>query len=402
MSEANCNILIVDDFKTNILYMQNILENEKFKICPCTDTDEAINIIGEQSFDLILLDIVMPKTDGYGMCQIVRKSEHNKHTPIIFITSQKEERNIIKAFELGGQDYVTRPFQEKELIARVRTHVELKKRREQLEFMNNNLNNLVDIQTQELNTMLEKLRESYEELKYAKKELESLEKIKENFLNIISHEIRTPLNGIMGFSSLLKDELTEFKYVNYLNMMDESVKRLEKFSLEALLITELKTGKYVINYEPIDLRFQIKELEEKHCKLIESKGLKIRCDLEIMNIYGDTFLIYQVLSNIFENAVICSPENGMIKITGIVSEDYYCLSIMDEGKGFPEFVFHNLEKSFINENFIDNNPGLGLYTAYTIMKFLNGDIKLSNNYYGGANVVIKTKLEEEKHRLLST
>jgi DNA-binding response OmpR family regulator len=126
------HILIVDDNFKNIQVLGNILREQGFDIAVATNGDEALDWVKTEKFDLILLDIMMPGMDGYAVCDTLKKSEKTKHIPVIFLTAKTDSESIVKGFELGGVDYITKPFNVSELISRVKTHVELKRTREDL------------------------------------------------------------------------------------------------------------------------------------------------------------------------------------------------------------------------------------------------------------------------------
>ena len=386
-------ILIIDDFQTNIEFIRNILEKEDYEIYSCYNSELSVEVISRLEFDLILLDIVMPKVDGYEVCKSIRKSKLNSNTPVIFITSEKNEESIIKGFELGAQDYIIRPFSSKELIARVNLHIELKKRSEELENVNSRLEDLVRMRTQELNSALTELNASYEYLKHAQKELELLDKAKENFLQIISHEIRTPLNSILGFTELLKDACMDKKYIDYLNIMNKSVKRLENFSMKALLITQLKAGLYHVKYSNTNLSQQIHEVIHLLDESIHKNNLKVKVEIDDFELNTDKHLLKHIIFNLFENAVNYSPKNSTIRVMTEKESDYYCqLSISDQGNGFPNSVLKNENRIFSNDDFIDNNPGLGIFTTYLIVKILKGNLILENNRNKGATAIVRLKV----------
>ncbi len=125
-------IFIVDDNRMNIQLLSSILTKENFKIISTLDSPKALNIAVEKLPDLILLDIMMPKMDGFQVCQKLKSTEKTRYIPIIFLTARNDEEGIQKAFQLGAADYVTRPFNRVELLARIRTHLDLKKTHERL------------------------------------------------------------------------------------------------------------------------------------------------------------------------------------------------------------------------------------------------------------------------------
>jgi DNA-binding response OmpR family regulator len=124
------DILIIDDIPENIKVLGSILDKEPYAISFATDGAQALEMIEEQDFDLILLDIMMPGMDGYEVCRRTKAMPLKKDIPIIFLTARSEKADIVKGLELGAVDYVTKPFNSHELIARVRTHLELKELRD--------------------------------------------------------------------------------------------------------------------------------------------------------------------------------------------------------------------------------------------------------------------------------
>jgi two-component system, sensor histidine kinase and response regulator len=396
MSMVTGKILIVDDFKSNIVYIKYILENEGHAIYTCQQADLAVEMIKRAEFDLILLDIVMPKLDGFDVCEFIRKSALNSQTPVIFLTSKRDKQSVLHGFDIGAQDYIVRPFNDKELLARVNTHIELKKQRALLEKMNKDLEKLVSIRTKKLRNAFERLRISYKQLNNANKELELLDYAKENFLRMINHEIRTPLNGILGFHELLKKTNPDGKCAEYLDMMHESVRRLERFSLQALLITQLKTGKYVVEKKNIDIAAQIGLGISEHNASLEKKNLNVQCEIQEAELYGDLQLFHYAMYNLIENAIRSSFTGGIIKITSRKQSDSaYCISIVDTGKGLPASVLQNVDSLFSDNDFIDENPGLAIYTTRLILIKMHGDLLVENNKNGGSMVQMKFSLLPE-------
>ncbi|RDH81633.1 MAG: two-component system response regulator [endosymbiont of Galathealinum brachiosum] len=119
-------ILIVDDVPKNIQVIANLLGDEEYDISYATNGQQALGQIDESRFDLVLLDIMMPGMDGYDVCRQIKNRQPENEIPIIFITAKTDEESLIEAFEAGGQDYITKPFNAAELIARVKTHLKLK------------------------------------------------------------------------------------------------------------------------------------------------------------------------------------------------------------------------------------------------------------------------------------
>jgi CheY-like chemotaxis protein len=171
METEKYTILVVDDIPKNIQVVANILGNLGYNVEVATSGQEALEIAFSEKIDLILLDIMMPEMDGYEVCKRLRQNEITKETPIIFLTAKTETDDIVAGFDVGGQDYVTKPFNAKELIKRVETHLDiLSKNRKiksfakQLESKNDELNGL----NQELTETNTELTETIDALTKAK------------------------------------------------------------------------------------------------------------------------------------------------------------------------------------------------------------------------------------------
>lgn len=155
-------ILIVDDIPKNIQLAANILQKEGYQMAFAQNGKSALSQINSNRFDLILLDVMMPDMDGFAVCEQIRKNSANKDIPLIFLTAKNLSESIVKGFELGAMDYVTKPFNGAELLARVKTHLELFRSREELKEVNQQLKNEIAERMQ----IEEKLRKSEEKYRY--------------------------------------------------------------------------------------------------------------------------------------------------------------------------------------------------------------------------------------------
>lgn len=135
------SILIVDDTETNVDILVELL-SDSYEIVVALDGKSALEILEEQEVDLILLDIMMPKMDGYEVCRRVKENGKTDDIPIIFITAKTDEESIEKAYEVGGMDYVTKPFKPKELFARIKTQLQVRTLIKELESSKNALKHL--------------------------------------------------------------------------------------------------------------------------------------------------------------------------------------------------------------------------------------------------------------------
>lgn len=377
----NNTILIVDDTPENIDILVELLEDFDKQIA--INGVDALETAFEDPPDLILLDIMMPEMDGYEVCVKLRQSEKTKDVPIIFLTAKTEKEDIIKGFEAGGQDYITKPFDARELLERVKTQLELKTQREDLK----NMNEILEEKVQERTAQLQ---DALKELDKANKDLQGLDTAKNNFLNMISHEIRTPLNGIVGAAYLLNDVMGEDnEFGEFVEMLKTSVDRLEEFSTVALIITQLQADNYEIIREQHNANKVLdKCIESLNEYSIEQNKIikKDRID-PFLEINIDEKLFLRALKSVIHNAIKYTPENERIIVKAYSKEEKSIIEVINSGKGFTEEALKNLFKPFgIGEQHYDQNVGLSLRAAKMIMKAHDGDIIIENLADSGARV----------------
>lgn len=150
-------ILIVDDTLSNIKMVAGLLQQQSFHLSYATNGEEALKLVAENLYDLILLDILMPGIDGYEVCQRIRQDIRYSNIPIIFLTANSDEKSIAKAYECGGQDYITKPFSGVELVARVKTFLKLKNFEDSLQLQ-------IDDAMQELKALNNEIVETQKEV----------------------------------------------------------------------------------------------------------------------------------------------------------------------------------------------------------------------------------------------
>lgn len=133
MDAKNVDILIVDDTPANLQLLASILKEEGYKVRPAPNGKMALEAIAKRAPNLILLDIKMPEMDGYEVCKILKNNPSTQHIPVLFISALTDVNDKLKAFDVGGLDYISKPFQFEEVKARVSTHLQLKALQNQME-----------------------------------------------------------------------------------------------------------------------------------------------------------------------------------------------------------------------------------------------------------------------------
>ena len=365
-------ILIVDDQQKNIQVLGSLLRQEDYIIGVATNGQQALDSLVESNdYDLVLLDINMPVMNGFEACIEIRKHLELSEIPILFLTAYVETDSIVKGFEVGGQDYITKPFNSKELLSRVKTHLEIKENRDKLKQVNSWLEKKVADRTQEL--------------KQANKELIKLDTAKSEFLNIISHEIRTPLQGIVGIFSILKDIEAPDEITELLNMMEESTIRLEKFSYKALDISLFNTkGKDALSIKESNLNDIVNSVVNKFKQKAEKKNITFILNNEITysKLMLDEGYIDKCFSYIIDNAIKFGNKDSQVHITITSSNKNVLVTIEDEGKSLPDnYDILNI-KPFDTKIHMDDNPSLSLFLCKQIIDFHEGQLKINNTKKG--------------------
>ncbi len=376
------SILIVDDNPKNLHVLAKLLQENNYEIEFATSGRVALAWIVKRKFDLILLDINMPEMDGFEVCREIRSNPDMNNVPVIFLSAEIERESILKGFELGAQDYITKPFDGRELFARVRTHLVLKDSLEKLANLNKSLEDKVFERTRQLN-------EANNKLEATNLKLLDLDRAKSEFLNLISHQIRTPLNGIIGPLELLKGTVSQSEITDLVDILDISVRRLEKFAVNALLITILKTGNFESGKGRIHFSNLISEVVESMNDKFQSGSIHVEKHDKTAGYFisGEAELIKKCISLILDNAVTFSPRDSAIEINTYVENKTIICEIKDEGPGFANGTIAKAFELFATgDPCMDTGIGIGLPIAKMIMDKHGGSIIIVNNPEGGASV----------------
>ena len=382
MSDNNKLILIVDDVPRNLQVLATILYDDGYEIAIAENGKTALEILNTIAPDLILLDIMMPDVDGFEVCRQIKSDHQLSSIPIIFLTAKNDTESIVKSFEIGASDYVTKPFNAIELKARVKTHLQLREKTKRLELVNQELDQIVKDRTVELQK--------------ANQKLSQLDVAKSNLLGLISHELYTPISQIKSSVHLLKFTLVDEEDIELLNFIDNASKWLEKFAGLSTMITNLQLNKANAFFEKTsptsiieEALFNIKDILDTHkTKIIR----EYNCDN--IEIDLDKFHSLKSLELIIDNASKYSGHNGDVRIVTKYNQDCYCIDIYDNGPGFKDEYLNNQFEFFTSDNLLNHSKGLGLSLAAAklMIELNNGKLLLSNNENGGAKVSMRFNL----------
>jgi two-component system, sensor histidine kinase and response regulator len=302
----NPKILIVDDNLINIRVAAKILHDQNFNISFSLTGTDAIQKANKIDFDLILLDIMMPEMDGFEVIKNLKSSIETKHIPVIFLTAKSDPDNLVKAFELGGADYVTKPFNGKELLSRVETHIRLQKARQELEFAN------------------QKLRESND--------------TKDKMFSIISHDLLGPLGNIKESFELIASGEVKMDYDNLIDFIKTGWAAIgNAYSLlENLLYwARNQQGRMIYHPKPIQISSIIEETIGLLLGVANNKAIHIKTNIMAPGYaFADKNAIKTVLRNLISNAIKFTKPEGFITINVNDENDtMYRISVSDNGIG---------------------------------------------------------------------
>lgn len=373
MKKERPTLLIIDDVKENIQVLGSLLEKYGIDIAATSSGVQGIDIAGRMAVDLILLDIMMPDMDGIEVCKKLKAGKKTKDIPVIFITAKSETDDIVLGFESGGVDYITKPIREKEVIARISTHLELKKHRDHLE-------ELVNFKTLELEK--------------AKLLAEEANEAKTRFLVNVHHEMLTPMNGIIGMNELLLDTTLDAEQKRYVEMVDESANAMLKIVNDVLHFTEAVHGQPHLEIAPLDIRSIVDDIRVILKIRAEEKKIYLKsCVDEAVphTLFGDHRRLRQIFLNICGNAVKFTEQGGVT--IGVTLENEtrdharIGVSVVDTGIGIRK---EEIDKIFQPFSQVDGSLtrkyggiGLGLANAKQLIGMMEGEIKVESVYGQG-------------------
>ncbi|NVM21732.1 MAG: response regulator [Desulfobacterales bacterium] len=337
--EKKGKILIVDDAVDTVELLRKRLRFEGYDTAEAHDGEEGLKLVAEYDPDLIILDVMMPKLDGYEVCRRLKSDENTKYIPILMLTVKGDVADKVKGLDMGADHYLAKPFDYKELSARVRSLVATKAAREKL---------------------------------VEEERLEALEQMMEE----VAHELRNPLTSIGGFARRVYDKLSESDpSKKYMKMIINDVARLENMVKKLI---ELKT--VALSYrQPTNINDVIMEAVKSFEPDFEDKGVEVKT--ELLNnpplISIDREHMKMALANLIANSIEAMQNKPKIlKITSHISDGRMQIQVSDTGKGIPKDKIKNIFDPFLSSKI--DGPGLGLTFTLKIVQEHRGTISVES------------------------
>lgn len=363
-------VLVVDDNPNNLKIVALTLRELNFKIVIATNGKDALDLVERTNPDLILLDVMMPEMDGFEVCEILKSEEKHKNLPIIFLTAVGEKSKIVKGFELGGVDYITKPFNKEELIIRIKTHLELKFTRDELQTTTDHLSDLNEL--------------------------------KDRMFSVIGHDLRGPLGNIKMTLDLLSKGLFEYNSNDYKETMSTLVQSSDEVSeLLENLLGWAKSQSGILKYHPEEISMD---------SLLESTYFMFKGNLthkkisfepkvqDNLKINTDSYMLKMIIKNVMSNAIKFTHEGGNINISAESVNGDIKISISDNGVGIPT---EDIAKLFDEKEHLSTygtngeaGSGLGLKVANCFAIKMNGKLLIDSKLGEGSKITLLLPVSE--------
>ena len=302
-------ILIVDDVISNVLLLKVLLGKEKYNILTASGGREAIEITVNQQPDLILLDVMMPEMTGFEVAAHLKNNTKTANIPIIFLTALNSTEDVVKGFQAGANDFITKPFNKEELLVRVNHQISLVAAKR-----------LILEKTEELRRTIVGRDKLY---------------------SVIAHDLRSPLASIkmvlnMLVLTLSKESLGSEMY-QMLEMANHSTEDVFSLLDNLLKWTKSQVGKLNVVYMDFDINEVINGVIEIFSLVSASKNIKlVHTSNSPVMVHGDIDMLKTILRNLLSNALKFSYENSQILIDTSISDGMGVISVKDSGKGMSK------------------------------------------------------------------
>lgn len=349
LNRSDYKILIVDDVISNVLLLKILLTNEKFQVCTANNGRACIEMTKKEHPDLILLDVMMPDINGFDTAVILKKDPETKDIPIIFLTALNSPQDLVHGFQVGANDFLTKPFNKEELVMRVTQQISLVAAKR-----------IIEKQNAELKATLSNRDKMY---------------------SVIAHDLRSPMASIrMVLNLIVQSTSAETVGPELYMLLDQANRESEEVHdlLDNLLKwTKSQTGRLNVVLQDLDLNDIVPGVVEIFEMIAKTKNIKLELKKtdEALKVHADNDMLKTVLRNFMSNAVKFSPENSTIQIAMAKEGDFARVSVKDQGVGIAAdrlgSIFHKGETTYGTGG--EEGSGLGLQLCQDFARKNGGD-----------------------------
>ena len=371
INRSEYKILIVDDVVSNVLLLKILLTNEKFQVCTANNGYSCIEMAKNEHPDLILLDVMMPDISGFDTAVILKKDEETRDIPIIFLTALNTPADLVKGFQVGANDFLTKPFNKEELVMRVTQQISLVAAKR-----------IIEKQNAELRATLTNRDKMY---------------------SVIAHDLRSPMASIRMVLNLVVASVSpETVGPELFELLDKANKESEEVHdlLDNLLKwTKSQTGRLNVVTQDLDLNDIIPGVVEIFEMIGQTKNIKFSLQQtgEPLIVHADNDMLKTVVRNFMSNAVKFSPEGSTIEINMTTEGDFAKVSVRDHGVGIaPERVatiFNDGETTYGTGG--EEGSGLGLQLCKDFARKNGGDVRLESTLGEGSTFSFTIPIKKE-------
>ena len=352
------SLLIVDDFPTNISVLSQFLEEVGFEVAIAKNGARAIKKAEYANPDLILLDVMMPVMDGFEACRILKSKESTKDIPIIFMTALTDTVDKVKGFDLGAADYITKPIQQEEVLARINAHINLRR-------------------------LQQELQEHTAELEQRNKQLEA-------FSHTVAHDLKNPLNTVIGYSDELLEICTEGKLLDadlleQQKLVAQAGHKMEEI-INALLLLA-KTVKYTdIEMQALDMSAIIPQVQHRLAYALSSCQAEIILPNSFPTAKGYAPWVEEIWANYISNAIKYGGYPPRLILGAELQDDSMIrFWVQDNGEGLSKKAQAKLFTPFsrLHQERAEGH-GLGLSIVQQIVEKFGGEVGVESQVGQGS------------------
>lgn len=372
MSDSIYEILIVDDTPANLDLLRNILKEQGYKVRIAAGGRRALESARLSPPDLLLLDIMMPDMDGYETCRAFKVDPRLHGIPIIFISALDDALDKVKAFDCGAVDYIPKPFQDKEVMARVQNQLRIQELQKDLLVQNHNL-------------------------AMALAQVQAMNEQKDVFMGVVAHDLRNPLAGISMMTELLIEELGDDQQRKDAGRILEASRTMADLLTRFLDINRIESGQVRSEPEPLELKEFCRYRLERFGLIASAKNQGLDLDATgSLTVLADPKFLQEVFDNLVSNALKYSPKDKPIRILIRQELTWGTCSVIDEGPGFTledkKKVFGRFAKLSAQPTGGETSVGLGLSIVKHMVEAMGGQIILESEEGQGATFKVRLPL----------